>query len=119
MRIRNGLLAVIAGGLLAAVPLSAGAATKTPPLPTVQQINTCTKAVTAKKPMTAKQVTTCKAAVWQVFVDVACPRGAPGYLIRFGLGSQPSRQWAIRNGHRAVLVKSKIVHPEQIVAAVC
>jgi hypothetical protein len=126
-------LIVLISLAVATPPSTAGA--KIAPFPTQAQIGTCIKAVTGHKPLTAKQVATCKAAVWQTYIPNPCPKDktnplstdyvAPsGYLIDLGHGYRSIRgkaapEWAIRAGHKPFLVAHETVTQERIDAAIC
>ena len=128
-------LLIVAAALL---PMSAaGASSKIPPMPTQQQINSCVKAVTSHKPLTAKQVNGCLAAVWQTYLGQQCPQDPTntneiisgpyvkpsGYIISLGhsyrgIAGKAAHSWAIRAGSRPYQVKSSDTQ-QSIDAAIC
>jgi hypothetical protein len=136
MTLRTIIVAAVTSVGAVLIPVTeAGAAPKLAPFPTQAQISACVKSVTSHKAMTAKQVATCKAAVWQTYITETCPKDRTnpldpnhvlpnGYLIQLGNGyrgitGKAAHEWAIRAGHKAFLVANDNVTEEQIEAHIC
>jgi hypothetical protein len=128
-------MAIVAAALVLLPAGTASASSKPAPMPTQQQINACVKSVTSNKPMTAKQVRGCLAAVWQSYTPHPCPKDITnpldtqyvkpsGYLIDLGHGyrnihGKAAHEWAVRAGHKPFMVANQKVTQEQIDAAIC
>jgi hypothetical protein len=122
---RSALVGIVGSGL---VVLSCVAATpasgKSPPIPTQKQIRGCVIAVTGEQPLTTGQVAGCKAAVLQTFLPVKCSESPPGYVIDLmgdyrGIQGKAAHEWAIRAGHRPLLVLSDRTTQAVINANIC
>jgi hypothetical protein len=121
---RAALSGVAIAGLIAIsglVGLPASAASRA--IPTHEQIEGCVKAVTGDKPLTARQVTGCRAAVSQTFLSEKCPQNPSGYLIDLmgyrGVHGKAAHEWAIRAGRRPFLVRSDQTTQDVLDAAIC
>lgn len=122
---RTALLGIAGAGLvvlscIAAIPASG----KSPPIPTQKQIRGCVMAVTGKQPLTAGQVAGCKAAVVQAFLPEKCSEGPSGYVIDLmgdyrGIRGKAAHVWAIRVGHKPLLVRTDRTTQVVITANIC
>jgi hypothetical protein len=121
---RATLCGVAIAGLIAVSGLAEFPASATSrPVPTHQQIEACVKAVTGDRPLTARQVTGCRAAVSQTFLSEKCPQTPSGYLIDLmgyrGVRGRAAHEWAIRAGRKPFLVRSDQTTQDVLDAAIC
>jgi hypothetical protein len=120
--------ATLCGGAIAGLIAVSGlaefpASATSRPVPTHRQIEGCVKAVTGDKPLTARQVTGCRAAVSQTFLSEKCPQTPSGYLIDLmgfrSIRGKAAHEWAIRAGRKPFLVRSDQTTQDVLDAAIC
>ena len=121
---RATLCGVASAGLIALSGLVGFPASATSrPTPTHGHLERCVKAVTGDKPLTARQITGCRAAVSQTFLLEKCPQTPPGYLIDLmgyrGVHGEAAHEWAIRANRRPFLVRSNQTTQDVLDAAIC